>query len=593
MKEKNQIKISLKTAIIIACSIIILVIAVIVIIKDFAKNTDYNSPKTIQKEKTTDITYSDNDGYCICTYDNEEYLVLDKGYNGEYDIEYFDISEEDSKKIGEFSFLSYDDYKSFCEKYDINQAYDDKDKSYIVYYYSDYPANSINAKIGGVDYENNKVKIYIWDRVSYNGGMLVSSDKKAYVIIIPTDKMIDKYQIIPLMHKVEYNRMVGNNPLEGYSFSKEDNKNIAINNHINSGDSRLNNIINNSLDALANQHTIKVNTYIDNTDINLVSYMDLINSVFKIQGGTKALHYIAYASDMKIIYINDYDSYFFYQDIVVNRDQILYDVFSEFGNNFIEDIDNYEINISEDNKNYIIDTKSQNTYLDTTYYINKQTYLIDKVVRNTRTNEFSYTDDDILLPDDIDVGTIQSTVDKPIIYLYPTEETEIFVKLLKDKNLTCSYPKYQDRWSILAQPNGDLKDLTTNRQLYSLYYESKSTIDFKIENDGFIVKGEDTAQFLEEKLAILGLTEREAEEFIIYWLPKLEANKYNYIRFATLDEINTNMPLEISPNPDTIIRVLMTFKGLESPIDVKEQELTTPERTGFVVVEWGGTEIRE
>ena len=86
--------------------------------------------------------------------------------------------------------------------------------------------------------------------------------------------------------------------------------------------------------------------------------------------------------------------------------------------------------------------------------------------------------------------------------------------------------------------------------------------------------------------------EKEAEEFIVYWLPRLEANKYNYIRFATLDEINANMPLEINPNPDSIIRIMMTFKGLDNPIDVKEQELVTPERNGFVAVEWGGTEIK-
>ena len=181
---------------------------------------------------------------------------------------------------------------------------------------------------------------------------------------------------------------------------------------------------------------------------------------------------------------------------------------------------------------------------------------------------------------------------KPIIYLYPTEETKISVKLLKDENLTCSYPKYKDSWSVLAKTNGDLIDLTTNRKLYALYYESKNEIEFKVEHDGFIVKGEDVAEFLEEKLSILGLTERESEEFIIYWLPKLESNKYNYIRFATLDEINENIPLEINPNPDTIIRVLMTFKGLENPIDIEEQQLTTQERTGFIAVEWGGTEIK-
>ncbi len=181
---------------------------------------------------------------------------------------------------------------------------------------------------------------------------------------------------------------------------------------------------------------------------------------------------------------------------------------------------------------------------------------------------------------------------KPIIYLYPTQDTEVSVKLLKDNNLTCSYPKYQGEWKVLAQSNGNLKDLTTNRQLYSLYYESKSAVEFNVEEEGFIVKGEDAAAFLEEKLKVLGLNEREAEEFIIYWLPKLEANKFNYIRFATPDEINENMPLEINPNPDTIIRVLMTFKGLDNPIDIKEQKLETPIRKGFIAVEWGGTEIK-
>lgn len=182
--------------------------------------------------------------------------------------------------------------------------------------------------------------------------------------------------------------------------------------------------------------------------------------------------------------------------------------------------------------------------------------------------------------------------EKPIIYLYPTEETETSVKLLNAERITCSYPKYVDEWNVLAKPNGDLIDLETGRNLYSLYYESENVEKFNVSQEGFVVKGEDSAKFLEEKLTVLGLTEREAEEFIIYWLPKLESNKYNYIRFATDEEINNNMPLEISPKPDTIIRVLMTFKGLENPIDVEEQSLNTPERKGFTVVEWGGTEIK-
>ena len=109
-------------------------------------------------------------------------------------------------------------------------------------------------------------------------------------------------------------------------------------------------------------------------------------------------------------------------------------------------------------------------------------------------------------------------------------------------------------------------------------------------NDGFVVKGEDTIEFLEEKLEILGLNEKEAEEFIIYWLPQMEKNKYNYIRFETQEEINKNMPLEITPVPDTVIRINMEWKALEEAIKVKEQVLEeAPKRNGFTVVEWGGT----
>lgn len=181
---------------------------------------------------------------------------------------------------------------------------------------------------------------------------------------------------------------------------------------------------------------------------------------------------------------------------------------------------------------------------------------------------------------------------KPVIYLYPKTEENICVKLDKPNKITCSYPKYINGWNVLAKPNGDLTEIDSGRKLYSLYYENQNSIIFNMTKYGFVIKGEDTAKFLEEKLAILGLNEREAEEFIIYWLPKLETNKYNYIRFATKDEISKNMQLKISPKPDTIIRVLMVYKKLNKPIHINEQKLITPERNGFVSVEWGGTEIK-
>lgn len=223
---------------------------------------------------------------------------------------------------------------------------------------------------------------------------------------------------------------------------------------------------------------------------------------------------------------------------------------------------------------------SDNTLLAKTFY---DIYFIP-VSKNITDIEYNVNIPDRKFRDDF-------YAEKPIIYLYPQTEEAVEIKLGFPNKIITSYPKYTNNWKVIAKPNGDLKDINTNRQLYSLYYENENTTNFKVGNEGFIIKGENSAEFLEEKLAILGLTERESEEFIVYWLPKLEANKYNYIRFATSDEINENMPLEINPSPDTVIRVLMTFKGLDNPIKVKEQQLTTPERNGFVAVEWGGTKI--
>ena len=191
-------------------------------------------------------------------------------------------------------------------------------------------------------------------------------------------------------------------------------------------------------------------------------------------------------------------------------------------------------------------------------------------------------------PDDCDYKyhTKQFCSLKPIIYLYPTTETEVNVKLWKPQNLLHTYPKYNSEkwWNVVAQPNGDLEDMDTWRKLYALYREWKSSNETNFD-EWFVVAWKDIIPFLEEKLAILWLNEREAEEFIVYWLPQMEDNKYNLIRFETKAKQDENMPLNITPKPDTIIRVMMDWKAIDEPIDISQQHLTTPERSWFTVVE--------
>lgn len=40
-----------------------------------------------------------------------------------------------------------------------------------------------------------------------------------------------------------------------------------------------------------------------------------------------------------------------------------------------------------------------------------------------------------------------------------------------------------------------------------------------------------------------------------------------------------------------LIRVFMAWQASDAPVELPEQNLTAPQRTGFTVVEWGGTEI--
>jgi hypothetical protein len=104
------------------------------------------------------------------------------------------------------------------------------------------------------------------------------------------------------------------------------------------------------------------------------------------------------------------------------------------------------------------------------------------------------------------------------------------------------------------------------------------------------VRGEDTALFLEEALEKLGLKPREANEFIVFWLPQMEDNGYNLIRFQT-EAYTEAAKLRISPKPDSMIRIFMTWKASDSFVELTPQALTAEDRVGFTVVEWGGTEI--
>lgn len=176
---------------------------------------------------------------------------------------------------------------------------------------------------------------------------------------------------------------------------------------------------------------------------------------------------------------------------------------------------------------------------------------------------------------------------KPVIYLYPEETTDISVKV--DCDLTVTYPNYNEGWKVTAEPDGTLTNHADGREYSYLFWEGEGygEMDF---SEGFVVKGEDTVSFLQDKLSEMGMTPREYNEFIVYWLPYLQDNAYNLISFQW-ENYDASAKLNITPEPDNMLRVFMAFKAIDEPIDVPEQKLPVLERDGFTVVEWGGTEV--
>ena len=193
--------------------------------------------------------------------------------------------------------------------------------------------------------------------------------------------------------------------------------------------------------------------------------------------------------------------------------------------------------------------------------------------------------------------------EKPVVYVYPEEEQGLTMTIDVKGTLDMVYPAPERQvqteegtrasWTISAAPDGTLTDASGRSYPYVFW-------DGPVRQDtperGFIVAREDAVPFLEEKLALLGLTDKEAADFITYWAPRIRANEYTFVsfdassytahaRYSFTDEAGAPV------KPDTFIRVFMTIRAADANEEVREQAFgPTPQRTGVVAVEWGGTE---
>jgi len=178
---------------------------------------------------------------------------------------------------------------------------------------------------------------------------------------------------------------------------------------------------------------------------------------------------------------------------------------------------------------------------------------------------------------------------KPVIYLYPEQETDVSVQVAPKGGLSISDPDYgTNGWFVRATPESKIFNYNNKTEYPYLFWEGYS-YDYTRPCYGFVMSRENVASRMSEILAKLGMNEKESADFMEFWEEKLTVKPYVFVTFLPQATFEEMAPLTIDPKPDTVIRVFMDYQALDYPLyNVSEPYLQTPERKGFTVVEWGG-----
>ncbi len=184
--------------------------------------------------------------------------------------------------------------------------------------------------------------------------------------------------------------------------------------------------------------------------------------------------------------------------------------------------------------------------------------------------------------------------DKPVIYVYPETTKNISVLLDVKGTLGFSYPQYNGGWDFTADPNGTI--CMNGKQYDYLFWDGATTVNLSTTKlqDGFLVKKNELIPFFEDKLSAMGLSPREMNDFITYWCPRMQANESSFVHFEFNSGYESVSTMQITPKPDNLFRMYMIWGDAAGLQDVTftPQHLEKVTRSGFTVVEWGGTELK-
>ncbi len=187
--------------------------------------------------------------------------------------------------------------------------------------------------------------------------------------------------------------------------------------------------------------------------------------------------------------------------------------------------------------------------------------------------------------EDDDVCDTCIVVYKPNIYIYP--ETELFLTLTLDfpegGKVLYSIPEYGNGWSFRVNKSGII-----DNEFEFLFYESSQPDVWQMEK-GWCIPSTELSGFFQNNLSRFGFSGREIDDFLDYWIPRLNLADFYTIYPQTSSLINRVIDLNFSTDPDHILRLFYVLQesDLDNSAQLAEPVVESFLREGFVVTEWG------
>ncbi len=174
----------------------------------------------------------------------------------------------------------------------------------------------------------------------------------------------------------------------------------------------------------------------------------------------------------------------------------------------------------------------------------------------------------------------------PNIYLYPESTTQVQIEISFPDvgEIILSEPEYNDGWDVSVTEDGII-----DGQYDYLFYEAMLPQPNNQER-GWLIARSDLESKFRSILTDYGCVGREIDDFIEFWVPRLDYAPW----FAVYpQDVETMMHLNITPQPDTMLRLHFCIRGVNQEIPIIQP--STPEkfiRDKFTVVEWGAFELK-